>query len=98
MVVTGVDYLTGETEIPVNDLRVLTGEEEQTEAAERSDIFPGEAVDFARFAGFFAYKYGVANRMRPPVVLKPESVEAIRAHYEEVGGRINEPETDRAEL
>lgn len=92
MKVDGTDYLTGE-KAHVSELRFLTAEDDaQTQATKDSTLFPEmtERPDhFARFAAKFVYKYGVARRAEPPVLLTDESLETVLSIYESTDGEMN---------
>lgn len=90
MTVTGIDYLTGERGIPVNDLNFVD------KGAARPPLFPAVPDGFAAFAAVFCNKYGVASDSLPPVVLTDESLAVVRTYYDRTGGRINRVSDERA--
>lgn len=91
MTVTGIDYLTGETEIPVSQLRFV-----EKGNADTSALFPETEPGFAEFAGVFVNKYGVAESSNPPVVLTETSLSVVRSFYDSTGGAINRVDDSKA--
>lgn len=90
MTVTGIDYLTGESGIPLDELRFVD------KGGAKPPLFPDVPDGFPAFAAVFCNKYGVASSSLPPVVLTDESLAVVRTYYDRTDGRINRVSDERA--
>mgnify|MGYP006295830023 CR=1 FL=1 len=84
--ITGIDYLTGEDEIRLSNLRFIV---KNGDPSDDSNIFVDASEDFANFAANFCEKFGILEDADPPVVVSPESLETIRSAFERTDGQFS---------